>query len=595
MRVYQFRHIRAERHSSRGTVTREVLARPRYRVTDQLTPCADPDPRSSSVAVLTRATSLSARRAAATAPAPEHRLHRGRRHARLSLRSLASGRRACTERLPRTKAGLNLPSLASSRYLERLASAPDALSRRIEASDPRRERALALSHRGQRCSPSRSRAARSPAWRALPGVVRVYRRPTAIARWTAACPQRLGRSAHPISGRPTSRNAGQGIKIGIIDDGIDQAHPYFDPTGYTMPAGYPKGDTAYTTAKVIVARAFAPPGLELRERSLPFDPRVLDHGTTSPESRPETPERWRLQRYGRTLSGVAPRAYLGNYKASDDPDRAVRTGRELAGDRCRHRGGRLGRDERDQPLARRARDRSSQRHRQQSGERSPAPRVWSSSSRPGTSTTRTERAPSARPVARPARSRSPPPRARAPRRARSGWRHSRRRSDAVRPPAQAERQCAGHRRSFLRLGKRRHLGCGERHQRGFSACGRCGRSVTPTPSRLDRFTNQVGLDLDRHARHRLARSRAFTPAGRRGANLTSSGEPTARLHVAFVNRVCFRPARSERDTKRHCERCRRGCRILPVADKTLRNNIRRFPKGSRVGDGPGHLRQSSRT
>src|SRR5262249_36099661 len=40
-------------------------------------------------------------------------------------------------------------------------------------------------------------------------------------------------------------NAGQGIKIGVIDDGIDQAHPYFKPSGFSYPAGFPKGNTAY--------------------------------------------------------------------------------------------------------------------------------------------------------------------------------------------------------------------------------------------------------------------------------------------------------------------------------------------------------------
>src|ERR1051326_774711 len=47
---------------------------------------------------------------------------------------------------------------------------------------------------------------------------------------------------------PTLANAGQGMKIGIIDEGIDQTHPFFSPTGFTMPAGFPKGNTAYTTA-----------------------------------------------------------------------------------------------------------------------------------------------------------------------------------------------------------------------------------------------------------------------------------------------------------------------------------------------------------
>ena len=39
---------------------------------------------------------------------------------------------------------------------------------------------------------------------------------------------------------PTLATAGQGIKIGIIDDGVDQAHPFFSPAGFTMPSGFPR-------------------------------------------------------------------------------------------------------------------------------------------------------------------------------------------------------------------------------------------------------------------------------------------------------------------------------------------------------------------
>ena len=72
--------------------------------------------------------------------------------------------------------------------------------------------------------------------------------------------------------------AGVGVKVGVIDDGIDQHHPFFAPRGLVAPPGFPKGKRAYTTGKVIVARAFAAAGASRRDR-LPFDPSVSRHGT----------------------------------------------------------------------------------------------------------------------------------------------------------------------------------------------------------------------------------------------------------------------------------------------------------------------------
>jgi subtilisin family serine protease len=113
--------------------------------------------------------------------------------------------------------------------------------------------------------------------------------------------------------------AGQGIKIGLIDDGIDQAHPYFNASGYKYPPGFPKGNTAYTTPKVIVARAFPSPSTNWKYAARPFDPRFSFHAThvagiaagdygTPTESGGGAP-----------ISGIAPRAYLGNYKALTVP------------------------------------------------------------------------------------------------------------------------------------------------------------------------------------------------------------------------------------------------------------------------------------
>jgi subtilisin family serine protease len=107
--------------------------------------------------------------------------------------------------------------------------------------------------------------------------------------------------------------AGQGVKIGIIDTGVDHAHRFFDPAGYTMPAGFPKGQRRFTNAKVIVARAFAPSGSKYPRARVAVDGENSTHGThvagiAAGNARTQASG-------GRVVSGVAPRAYLGNYKA----------------------------------------------------------------------------------------------------------------------------------------------------------------------------------------------------------------------------------------------------------------------------------------
>jgi len=109
---------------------------------------------------------------------------------------------------------------------------------------------------------------------------------------------------------------GAGIKIGIIDDGVDQAHPFFDPTGYAMPAGFPKGQVAFTTAKVIVARAFPPPRTTWRYANRPFDPEESGHATHVAGIAAGNAN---TLAQGTRISGVAPRAYIGNYKALTVP------------------------------------------------------------------------------------------------------------------------------------------------------------------------------------------------------------------------------------------------------------------------------------
>jgi subtilisin family serine protease len=116
--------------------------------------------------------------------------------------------------------------------------------------------------------------------------------------------------------------SGAGVKIGVVDDGIDQTNHFFDPTGFSYPAGFPKGNTAFTTPKVIVARAFPGPGSGPGGQ-LPLDRTASFHGThvsgiaagdantTAPPGRDHP--------VVTGLSGVAPRAQLGNYRVFNVP------------------------------------------------------------------------------------------------------------------------------------------------------------------------------------------------------------------------------------------------------------------------------------
>ncbi len=117
-------------------------------------------------------------------------------------------------------------------------------------------------------------------------------------------------------------DTGQGVKIAVVDDGIDQTSTFFDPAGYTYPPGFPRGQSAFTTPKVIVARAYPGPGAG-KEGRLPFNPKASFHGThvagiaagdagTTAPAGPDHPE-------VHGLTGVAPRAWLGSYRVFNVP------------------------------------------------------------------------------------------------------------------------------------------------------------------------------------------------------------------------------------------------------------------------------------
>lgn len=112
-------------------------------------------------------------------------------------------------------------------------------------------------------------------------------------------------------------NAGAGIRIAIIDTGIDIGHPGFQDASFQAPTGFPRAnaqsDLAYANNKVIVARSYA----SLFGTTDP-DPSPADHvghGTATAMAAAG------VQNVGplATISGVAPRAYIGSYKVFGTP------------------------------------------------------------------------------------------------------------------------------------------------------------------------------------------------------------------------------------------------------------------------------------
>ncbi len=123
-----------------------------------------------------------------------------------------------------------------------------------------------------------------------------------------------------------AQNAGTGVKIGVIDSGIDQTHPGFQDESLMVPAGFPKcqspGDCAYTNKKVIVARSYVDK-LSLEFGDDPLDTRPDDfsprdrvgHGTAVAMAAAGVRNTGPLG----TITGVAPKAFLGNYKVFGSP------------------------------------------------------------------------------------------------------------------------------------------------------------------------------------------------------------------------------------------------------------------------------------
>ena len=105
-------------------------------------------------------------------------------------------------------------------------------------------------------------------------------------------------------------SAGAGVKVAIVDSGIDVGHPCFAETGYSSQPQM--GDRRFTNNKVIVARVF-----NNKTPSQRYTPEAIDsHGTHvagTVACNFETPTVVDSVTLPYRMSGVAPRALLGNY------------------------------------------------------------------------------------------------------------------------------------------------------------------------------------------------------------------------------------------------------------------------------------------
>lgn len=115
-------------------------------------------------------------------------------------------------------------------------------------------------------------------------------------------------------------NAGAGIKIGVIDTGIDFTHPFLTDNSLVVPAGFPKCDALdssvgqanvackYVSNKVIVAKMFC-----TQPVCTVFDAQAKqDHGSHVSGIAAGVANTC-APFVGCTLSGIAPKAFLGAY------------------------------------------------------------------------------------------------------------------------------------------------------------------------------------------------------------------------------------------------------------------------------------------
>ncbi len=143
----------------------------------------------------------------------------------------------------------------------------------------------------------------------LPGVRKVYAVHEVRLELNRALPlHKVPEAWEQLGG---SERAGLGAKIGIVDTGLDNDHAGFQDSSLQPPEGFPKvgkeSDLAFTNSKIIVARSYE----ELIDPTVQSTPRdLVGHGTAVAMAAAGVPH---SGTWG-DISGVAPKAFLGNYK-----------------------------------------------------------------------------------------------------------------------------------------------------------------------------------------------------------------------------------------------------------------------------------------
>jgi minor extracellular serine protease Vpr len=114
--------------------------------------------------------------------------------------------------------------------------------------------------------------------------------------------------------------AGAGVRIAIVDTGIDQNHDGFHDPSLRVPDGFPKGDANYTNNKVIVAKSYVSllsdtnPLYSFPDDTTPRD--RVGHGTAIAMIAAGVSNKGPASG---TIQGIAPKAFLGNYKIFGSP------------------------------------------------------------------------------------------------------------------------------------------------------------------------------------------------------------------------------------------------------------------------------------